>query len=111
VSIFADYGFSLEKIAKMGFGPILFREEIKYLKEVNLFENIRVHCKVKQMRDDASRWSFFQEIFKSDDTPAVEIIVDGAWIDLSTRKLGMPTEKLIGVMKQFPRTEDFEWTS
>jgi len=109
VNIFSSHGLSMDKIAAMGLGPVLFREETKFLKEVNLFDRIIVTFKVKAMRKDGSKWMVFHEVFKADHTKAAEITVDGAWIDLKKRKLGMPPQELMDVFTKFPRTDDFEW--
>lgn len=109
VSIFTDFGLSMDKIAKMGLGPILFREETKFFKEVNLFDKITVNFKLKAMRENGSRWTVIHEIFKEGGVKAAEVIVDGAWIDLKLRKLGRPPDELLNVFNKFPRTEDFEW--
>ena len=109
VSIFTEHGLSMDEIAKMGLGPILFREETKFYREVNLFDKITVTFKVKAMRKDGSRWSVLHEVFKEDGTQAAAITVDGAWIDLQTRRLGKPSEKLLEIFSHFPRTEDFTW--
>lgn len=109
VGIFNDLGLTMEDIAKMGLGPILFREETKFFREVNLFEKITVNCLVKGMRKDGSKWSILHEIYKEDGVKAAGITVDGAWLDLKNRKIGKPTTGLLDVMLQFPRAEDFEW--
>ena len=111
VALFSDYGLPISEIAKIGLGPILFREEIKYLREVNGMEKITVFCELNWMYEDGSRWSFFHRMVKNGGTPVAELTVDGAWLDLDARKLGNPSEEMIEVMKQYPRTEDFKWKS
>lgn len=111
VALFSDFGLSIDKIGKMGLGPILFREEIKYLREVNGMEEVTVYCELSWMYKDGSRWSFFQRMFKNGDTPVAELTVDGAWLDLDARKLRTPTDGMMEVMVEYPRTEDFEWRS
>lgn len=111
VALFSDYGLPMDKIAQMGLGPILFREEIKYLREVNGMEEVTVYCELNWMYEDASRWSFFHRMFKNGDTPVAELTVDGAWLDLETRKLGAPSDKMMEIMTQYPRTDDFEWVN
>ena len=59
------------------------------------------------MYEDGSRWSFFHRMIKNGDTPVAELTVDGAWLDLKTRKLGTPSNKMTEVMKQYPRTENY----
>lgn len=109
VALFSDHGLPMDEISQMGLGPILFREEIKYLREVNGMEEVIVNCELNWMYENGSRWSFFHQMFKNGDTPVAELTVDGAWLDLDTRKLGNPSDNLIRIMKQFPRTEDFKW--
>lgn len=111
VALFNDFGLSIDKIGKMGLGPIVFREEIKYLREVNGMDEVTVYCELCWMYKDGSRWSFFHRMFKNGDTPVAELTVDGAWLDLDVRKLGTPSDNVIEIMKQFPWTEDFEWRS
>lgn len=111
VALFSDYGLPMDEIAKIGLGPILFREEIKYLREVNGMEEVTVYCELNWMYEDGSRWSFFHQMFKNGDTPVAELTVDGAWLDLDARKLGTPSDEMMEIMKQYPRTEDFEWRS
>lgn len=109
VAMFKDFGLSIEEISKLDLGPILFREETKFLKEIAMSENITVTCQVKQMQKNAGRWTFLHEIFKENGNKAAKIIVDGAWLNLEERKLGTPTEKMLEVINNFPRTDDFEW--
>ncbi len=112
VAMFADFDLSLTEISRLGYGPILFREETKFLREINLLESIKVTCALTSMRRDGSRWSFQHEIFKEGENSikAAQIDVDGAWLDLNNRKLGLPTQELKKVMNRFPKTLDFEWT-
>ena len=42
VALFSDYGLPMDNIAKLGLGPVLFREEIKYVREVNSREEVTV---------------------------------------------------------------------
>jgi acyl-CoA thioester hydrolase len=112
VAMFADFDLSITEISRLGYGPILFREETKFLREINLLESIKVTCALTSMRRDGSRWSFQHEIFKEGENSikAAQIDVDGAWLDLNNRKLGIPSQELKKVMNRFPKTLDFEWT-
>lgn len=110
VGMFSDFNLSISEIGRLGFGPILFREETKFLREVNLLETITVTCALTMMRRDGSRWSFLHEIFKEGEAgiKAAQIAVDGAWLNLDSRKLGTFPE-LREVMNRFPKTSNFEW--
>lgn len=89
-------------------GPILFREEIFYLREVRPNDTVRVTCQLSKCREDGSRWSFVQEIVRSDDVVAARILVDGAWIDMLKRKLVAPPAEIAEkFLESVPRTADF----
>ncbi|MDX1639224.1 MAG: acyl-CoA thioesterase [Balneolaceae bacterium] len=109
VGMFSEFGLSIEEISEMGYGPILFREETKFLREIQLQEIITVHCTIWAMRRDGSRWSIGHEIYREDGIKAAEIIVDGAWLALKSRKLGTPPDRLLEVMDRMPKAEEFEW--
>jgi len=109
VTMFAEYGISMDRIADLGLGPILFREETKFLKEIGMSEQITVTSQLGAMRANGSRWTFVHKIFKKNDQKAAEITVDGAWLDLQTRKLGTPPDEMLAVIKQLPRTQNFRW--
>ena len=68
-------------------GPILFREELIYMREVRPNDTIKITCALTKCRKDGSRWSFRQEMFRGDGIQAALINVDGAWIDTVKRKL------------------------
>jgi len=109
VSLFQENGLPLDKVARWGLGPILFREETKFFKEIHLSEKITVTCAISKMQKDGTRWTFFHEIFKEDGIKAAELTVAGAWLDLDTRKLGEPPKEMLEVINGFPRTADFRW--
>ena len=101
-------GLSMETISPLKLGPILFREELIYMREVQVHDTVRVTAELTRCRPDGSRWSFRQEIYKQDGTKAAVINVDGAWIDMGKRKLGKLPENLVSVfMDKVPRSEDF----
>jgi len=109
IAMFQDFGLSINEISGMNLGPILFREETKFYKEIGLSEEIKVTCKVMTMRKNGSRWTFLHQIYKQIGDKAAQITVDGAWLNLEKRKLATPPETLLDVVKQFPRSESFEW--
>ena len=98
-SAYADFAAQarLEMLERLGMnmavmqaeriGPILFREETVYLREVHLGNSVKVSCLLSKCREDGSRWSFVQEIYRDDEVLAARIQVDGAWIDMVKRKL------------------------
>lgn len=101
-------GLSMETVAPMKLGPILFREELIYMREILVHDTVLVTAEMTRCRPDGSRWSFRQEIYKQDGTKAAVINVDGAWIDMEKRKLGKLPEDLVALfLNKIPRSDDF----
>lgn len=106
---FLDHGFSMEEFNKLQIGPILFREDTRFLREVGMNEKISVDCQLVGLRADGSRWNVRHSVYKSDGVKAATIEVEGAWIDLKIRKLATPPLSLKEVMETMPKAEDFVW--
>lgn len=102
--------FGADMLAKLRIGPILFREELIYIREVRPNDTIRVSCELSKCRTDGARWSFVQKIFRSDGIQAALINVDGAWIDVQKRKLTALPEDIVQYFHTLPKTADFELT-
>lgn len=109
VALFKDYGIPITKIAAMGLGPILFKEETKFFKEIGLSEQITVSCQLAAMRKDGTHWSFIHKIYNENGDEAAQITVDGAWLNLEKRKLDTPPKELLEITMQFSRTQTFVW--
>jgi len=94
IQFFIECGFPLQKFQELGIGPILFHEECSFLKEIKMEETITINLLKGEIRDDGSRWALHHEIFNSKNEKCAHIIVKGAWMDLTKRKLTLPPEEL-----------------
>jgi acyl-CoA thioester hydrolase len=110
IQILSGLGLTTAKLEELKIGPILFREEAVFRREVLLEDSIRIDVKLIRATADFGRWSLRHQIIKADGTVAATVEVDGAWIDLTKRKLAVPNEFLQGIMNAFPRPEDFQFT-
>lgn len=90
----ADQGFTMQHFAELNIGPILFREDTRFLKEIHMSETIRVTAELGGLSADGSRWRIIHTIYKSDGREAATVTVDGAWLDLRLRKLTLPPPEL-----------------
>ena len=107
VEILAKLGLTLRMMQTEHIGPILFREECIFRKEIHLADEIIMHTKLAKMKPDASRWSIVHEFYK-EDVLCAAITVDGAWMDTKLRKLANPIPQVIvDMFDVFPKTEDF----
>ena len=107
VSFFNDFGLDLKKLGELQIGPILFREETRFLREVSMNDSIKVDILLLGMRKDASRWKIVHNIYRSDEVLSAVITVEGAWMDLVKRKLVIPPEEVIDAVHKMPRHPDF----
>ncbi len=98
-----------EFMAANNIGPILFREESIFRRELAMGDQVQIHLDLIKARKDFSRWSIQHHIYKAESILAAVVTVDGAWIDTSRRKLTVPPEKVVEVFNHMPRHERFEW--
>ena len=102
VVVLAKWGYDVKRFAQLRLGPILFREETKYLKEVNIGEEIVVDGQLAAVNADGSRWTIIHTIYKADGRVAATVTVDGAWLDLDRRKLTVPPAELTAAFSAMP---------
>lgn len=90
-------------------GPILFREECVFKREILFGDKVSVNLMLSKCRRDMSRWSMIHEVWKNENILSAVITVDGAWIDTKLRKLAVPPAFIQQEFEAMPRTENFEW--
>jgi acyl-CoA thioester hydrolase len=108
VRMFNEYGLNLIEFNRLNIGPILFREETIFRREIRLSEDISVEVFLKGISENGERFKFSHKIFKTEGTLAAEVEIYGAWLDLKTRKLTKPPKIVLEALKDIERTEDFE---
>jgi acyl-CoA thioester hydrolase len=120
-SVYSDYGasmrmnaltaegLSMKKMEELMIGPILFREEALFKREIHFEDQITIDVQVVKAREDFARWSLRHHFIKQDGIVAAIINIDGAWIDLNKRKLVIPAPFIADVFGKFPKAPDFEW--
>jgi acyl-CoA thioester hydrolase len=106
---FTEKGLSLKTLNELGVGPILFREETKFFREVHMNETITATLQISKVRKDGSKWSILHNIYNQTGDLACQILCDGAWLDLEVRKVAVPPIQIAEMLVNAPRTEDFEW--
>ncbi|MBI3220620.1 MAG: thioesterase family protein [Bacteroidetes bacterium] len=109
IACFSQQGLTNLKFEELRIGPILFREEALFKREIKFEDKVTVDLVVYKAAPDFSRWSIRHHIYKEDRTIAAIINMDGAWIDMTKRKLTIPNEFIQNVFADFPKAEDFVW--
>ena len=102
------HGFPQARFESLRFGPVMFREEIRYRREVRFGESVTVNVLFAGLSDDGSQWRVRQEVKRADGKQAALLTIDGAWMGLDSRKLVPPPAELLEIIRGLPRTRDFE---
>lgn len=106
---FEDIHMPFHKLIQLQVGPILFREDIRFFKEIRMNEEFEVGFTISKLRRDGSKWSFRHNIYTTKGELSAKIEVDGAWLDLAKRKTTVPPVELGSALLDAVKSEDFEW--
>lgn len=109
IEFFNMYNLTAEVMTRLNIGPILFREECVFRKEILLNDKITISIELIKARRNFSRWSIQHCISKSDGTTAAILSVDGAWMNTVKRKLITPPEEAVRMFHNMPLSENFQW--
>ncbi|AXY75224.1 thioesterase [Paraflavitalea soli] len=109
IAFLEAHGLSAAFMAQNHLGPILFREECVFRKEIRLGDVVTIDLHLLKAKEDQSRWSIQHHIYKNADVLAAVITVEGAWINTQLRKLSAPPEQVLHVFNNMPRAEQFDW--
>src|SRR5258706_13105983 len=82
LAFFAENSFPFSEFQKQQFGPVIFREEITYFKEIRMLETIRTTFHFTKLSDDGGRFTLVNVLLKEGDVQAAEPIHHRAWLNL-----------------------------
>ncbi|MFT4576178.1 MAG: acyl-CoA thioester hydrolase [Polaribacter sp.] len=105
---FKQQGFTMSNFAADNLGPILFKEETSFFKEILMGADITINLKLKAVSGKTERWKLLHHFFNEKGELAAEIMVYGAWIDLEKRKLAIPSPKFNNLFSSLEKTADYE---
>jgi acyl-CoA thioester hydrolase len=108
IRLLSDHGLTTKKLDEIRIGPILFREEALFKKEVRLEDSLTIDVELLKATANYSRWSIRHNYYKNSDILCTVVNIDGAWLDLDKRKLAEPNDTIINAFDQFPKAADFE---
>src|SRR6187551_1596081 len=80
VEFLNEQALTSHAMQELKFGPILFREECVFRKEIRSGDVIKMNLQLARSKKDFSRWSIQHQITKTDAVCAL-LTVDGAWMD------------------------------
>src|SRR6478672_2850852 len=73
MSYMVDNGLSQELMAAQHIGPILFREECIFKRELRFGDSVKVDVEITKATPDFARWSMVHQIWKNEDILAAII--------------------------------------
>lgn len=118
-SVYFDYGaqariaylqkhsFGIDWMKSNGIGPVLFREEAKFYRELNSGDELVIDLRLSGLSDDHRKWSMCHRILRGDELCAT-LDLDGAWLNLKTRRIAPPPKELVAKFEALERSEGFE---
>ena len=104
-----EHGLDTAVLRQNQLGPILFREECVFKREIHFNDTVFINLILKQCSATYSRWTMQHQIIKNENIVSAIITVDGAWMNTATRRLTVPAEIVTPTFEKLPRAEDFKW--
>lgn len=102
-------GLTWKRMLELKIGPILFREECIFRREIHMNDPVTINMKLSKARRDFSRFTIQHEIYKNPETLSAILTVDIAWINGITRKLAVLPPEDVALLSEGPVTDDFHW--
>lgn len=106
-SFLEENGFGAKKFLEFNFGPVIFREETRYFREVGMNEEITINFKMSGMSKNAERFHMTHEVYKQNGKLAATVTLEGGWLDLGKRKLMEPPRELADLLFHLPKADGF----
>jgi len=108
IEILEQLGLTMKLMQQQQFGPIIFREECVFRKEIRLGDVITMTAQLAKMKPDASRWTIQHQFLNANNKLCATLTIDGSWLDTSKRNLLSPVPQVvIDVFNFFPKADDF----
>jgi acyl-CoA thioester hydrolase len=104
-----QHGLTSELMQQLHFGPVIFREECIFRREIRLGDPVFLSLEIISAKKDYSRWSIQHTIMKNPDSVSAILTVDGAWLDTAKRKLAVPPAEAVKVFSEMPLSSSFTW--
>ena len=108
VAFLADNNITPEVMQQHSIGPVLFREECLFKREIKFGDAITIDLKLASLSSNYKKWTMVHEIFKNSETLCAKISIDGAWMSTQLRKIIVPPDIFKIALETLPKTESFQ---
>lgn len=106
-NLMIEIGLSMKECIQLGIGPVLFREETLFKREVRMDEHIYIEVEMIKYDTLKSRFSIQHKVFKKDGTLSAIVNVDGAFMNLKERKLTVLPDDIQKLVLSIPKAADY----
>lgn len=90
-------------------GPVIFNENIYYFKEIHQGKPITVSCEITGISQDGAFFSFRHNFYDPKGNNVARGTMNGAWMNLNSRKIEPLHEELMKRIQNFPKSADFKF--
>ncbi len=105
-----EHGITIDTMKSENVGPVLFKEQCEFRREIHLNSKIYLTTKLLKMKKDCSFWIIQHEFLSDEGQLHALISVEGSWIDTIKRRIARPVpEVIVSGMDAILKTEDFEY--
>ncbi|MBK8227808.1 MAG: thioesterase family protein [Flavobacteriales bacterium] len=101
-------GLTMRHMQQGSFGPVIFREECRFLKEIKPEDEVDIVVGVKGLSKDYRKF-IFQHAFMRGEELCAMVQVEGAWFNSTQRKIDVPPQLVVDAVNDFPKADDFAW--
>jgi acyl-CoA thioester hydrolase len=108
IEFLTGHGLSTAKMVELNVGPVLFREEAIFRREIKQHDKLTIDLEMTKGTTDFSKWSIRHNFLKADGTLMAVLNTDGAWIDTNKRKLISKNTFIQKAFEAMPKSSDFE---
>jgi acyl-CoA thioester hydrolase len=109
IELLHQYNVTIKDMQAQHFGPVLFREECIFKREIKMSDVIYINFKLKSVTQDFSKYTIQHEFLNDNNKVCAILTIDGAWLDTVARKLTIPPEAAKNFLDVLPKTEDFKF--
>jgi len=104
---FAENGFDQKAVERLGVGPVLLREEGRFLREVPEGDQIRIELSLLGLSPDGRRFSVRHDVYRRDGVKAAVVDIDGGWLDVKRRRFGEPVPEMVELLAALEHAADY----
>jgi acyl-CoA thioester hydrolase len=104
---FSELGFPASRFRELHFGPIAFKDEVEYVRELMLLEKFTVNFLQDGMNRNGSVFRIVNEFLNARGERTALVKTSGAWLNLTERKIQPPPPEIIAAMQALPKTATY----